>query len=94
MDIATLYARLPSFTMADAEAPPVGEPPKAPECPSPFEQKSPYYAKRIELFEKYFEREGTKVEEAKTTNERQGWLPLAYFKQTNKRLAGKPVIFR
>ena len=32
--------------------------------------------------------------QAKTTNERQGGLPSAYFKQTNKRLAGKPVIFR
>ena len=26
--------------------------------------------------------------QAKTTNERQGWLPLAYFKQTNKQTTG------
>jgi len=27
--------------------------------------------------------------QAKTTNERQGWLPLAYFKQTNDWLANQ-----
>ena len=52
--------------MADTEAPVA---PAEPAGPSPYEEKAPYYAKRIELFEKYFEREGTKVEEAKTTNE-------------------------
>ena len=55
--------------MADAEAPVVAEPPKESEGPSPFEQKSPYYAKRIELFEKYFAREAEKQDAAKTTNE-------------------------
>ena len=36
---------------------------------SPAEQKQPYYAKRIELFEKYFERETGRVEEAKAKND-------------------------
>ena len=55
--------------MADAEAPRGGGAPQESEGPSPFEQKSPYYAKRIELFEKYFAREAEKQDAAKTTNE-------------------------
>ena len=52
--------------MADTEAPVA---PTEPAGPSPYEEKAPYYGKRIELFEKYFEREGAKVEEAKSKNE-------------------------
>ena len=54
--------------MADTEAP-AAEALKEPEGPSPYEQKSPFYAKRIELFEKYFAREGEKLEAAKAKNE-------------------------
>jgi len=32
--------------------------PEVPSGPTPFEQKAPYYAKRIQLFEVYFAREG------------------------------------
>jgi len=42
-----------------AEAPAAA--PEVPSGPSPFEQKAPYYAKRIQLFEVYFAREGDKV---------------------------------
>ena len=59
--------------MADAEAPVVAEPPKESEGPSPFEQKSPYYAKRIELFEKYFAREAEKQDAAKTPTRPSRW---------------------
>ncbi len=52
--------------MADTEALVA---PTEPAGPSPYEEKAPYYGKRIELFEKYFEREGAKVEEAKSKNE-------------------------
>tara|TARA_B110000503_G_scaffold43645_2_gene71413 strand:- start:3015 stop:3830 length:816 start_codon:yes stop_codon:yes gene_type:complete len=55
--------------MADASAPPAAGAPTEPAGPTPFQQKSPYYAKRIELFEKYFAREGEKQEAAKLTNE-------------------------
>mmetsp|Transcript_16660 Transcript_16660/g.40841 ORF Transcript_16660/g.40841 Transcript_16660/m.40841 type:complete len:725 (+) Transcript_16660:212-2386(+) len=40
-----------------------------PAGPTPFQMKSPYYAKRIELFEKYFAREGEKVIAAQHVND-------------------------
>ena len=66
--IGHMDASRESRTMADTEAP-AAEALKEPEGPSPYEQKSPFYAKRIELFEKYFAREGEKLEAAKAKNE-------------------------
>jgi hypothetical protein len=46
--------------MAAVNAAAAEAPPAEPAGPSPFELKAPYYAKRIELFETYFAREGDK----------------------------------
>ena len=54
--------------MADTEAAAAGAP-QEPAGPSPYETKSPYYAKRIELFEKYFARELERQEAARTAND-------------------------
>ena len=40
-----------------------------PAGPTPFQLKSPYYAKRIELFERYFAREGDKMTAAAHVND-------------------------
>ena len=53
----------------DAVAPTDAAPTEEPSGPSPYEQKSPYYAKRIELFEKYFAREGERKTAAEASNE-------------------------
>ena len=50
--------------MADDAAAATAPAAEEPAGPSPYEVKSPYYAKRIELFEKYFEREGQKKDAA------------------------------